>query len=90
MSTTIDTAREVFSERLNPARESLEQNVRDARRAMAYGRRAAEDLVDDATLQVRRHPWRSVTLAVTAGVTAGCMVGFGLGKLAGRRTTEAR
>jgi ElaB/YqjD/DUF883 family membrane-anchored ribosome-binding protein len=90
MSTTIDAAREVVSERLNPALESIEQNARDARRAIAHGRRAAEDFVDDATLRVRRHPSRSVTLAVTAGATAGCMVGFGLGWLAGRRTSEAR
>ncbi len=88
MSTTIDTARDVVSERLNPALESLEQNVRDARRAMTHGRRAAEDFVDDATLRVRRHPLRSVTLAVTAGAAAGCTVGFGFGWLAGRRTRQ--
>lgn len=90
MSTTIDTAREAVSERLTPVLDSLEQNVRDARRAMAHGRRAAEDVVDDATLRVRRHSLGSVTLAVTTGAAAGCMIGFGLGWLAGRRTSEAR
>lgn len=90
MSTTIGTAKEVVSERLNPALESLEQNVRDARRAMAHGRRAAEDFVDDAALRVRRHPLRSVTMAMTAGATAGCLIGFGLGWVVGRRTSEAR
>ena len=90
MSTTIETARGVVSERLNPALESLEHNVRDARRAMAHGRRVAEDWVDGATLQVRRHPWGSTALAVTAGMFAGCVLGFALGWQAGHRTPQAR
>jgi ElaB/YqjD/DUF883 family membrane-anchored ribosome-binding protein len=88
MSTTIDTAREAVSERLNPALESLEQNVRDAHSAMAHGRRVAEDFVDGATLRVRRHPLSSTALAVTAGMLAGCVLGFALGWQAGHRTPQ--
>jgi ElaB/YqjD/DUF883 family membrane-anchored ribosome-binding protein len=90
MSTTIDTARAAVSERLNPALESLEQNMRDARRAMAHGRRAAEDLIDGATLRLRHHPVSSTALAVSAGVLAGCLLGFALGCQAGHRTPQAR
>jgi hypothetical protein len=90
MSTPIDTAKELFSERLNPALESVEQNVRDARRAIGRGRRAAEDFAADAALRVRRHPLRSVTVAMTTGAAAGCLIGFGLGWVAGRRTSQAQ
>jgi ElaB/YqjD/DUF883 family membrane-anchored ribosome-binding protein len=90
MTTTIETAREAVSQRVNPALESLEQNVREARRAMAHGRRAAEDFVDGTTLRVRRHPLGSVALAVTAGALAGCVMGFALGWEAGRPPAQAR
>jgi len=90
MPTTIETAKEVVSERLNAALESLEQNLSDARRAMAHGRRAAEDLVDGATLRIRRHPLSSTALAATVGVLAGCVIGFALGRQAGHRKPQAR
>jgi ElaB/YqjD/DUF883 family membrane-anchored ribosome-binding protein len=85
MPVTIETAREAVSERLNPALESLEQQLHDARRAMAHGRRAAEDLVDGATLLIRRRPLSSTALAATVGMLAGCVMGFALGRQAGHR-----
>jgi ElaB/YqjD/DUF883 family membrane-anchored ribosome-binding protein len=85
MPSTIETAREAVSERLNPALESLEQNLRDARRAMAHGRRVAEDVVDEATLRIRRHPLGSTALAASVGILAGCVMGFALGWQAGHR-----
>jgi ElaB/YqjD/DUF883 family membrane-anchored ribosome-binding protein len=90
MTTTIETAREAVSKRVNPALEALEQHVREARRAMVHGRRAAEDFVDETTLRVRRHPLGSVALAVTAGALAGCVMGFALRWQAGRRPAHAR
>ena len=90
MPTTIETAKEAVSERLNPALESLEQNLRDARRAVAHGRRVAEDVVDEATLRIRRHPLSSTALAATAGMIAGCVMGFALGWQAGHRKPHAR
>jgi ElaB/YqjD/DUF883 family membrane-anchored ribosome-binding protein len=85
MPATIETAKEAVSERLNPALESLEQKLHDARRAMAHGRRAAEDVLDGATLQIRRHPLSSTALAATVGILAGCVMGFALGRQAGHR-----
>jgi ElaB/YqjD/DUF883 family membrane-anchored ribosome-binding protein len=58
---------------------SLEENVRTARRAIAQSRRAAEDLVDQTTLQVRQHPLASMAVAAGAGALAGCLIGFALG-----------
>ena len=85
MPTTIETARDAVSERLNPALESLQQKLHDARRAMAHGRRTAEDMVDGASLQIRRHPLRSTALAATFGILAGCVMGFALDRQAGHR-----
>jgi ElaB/YqjD/DUF883 family membrane-anchored ribosome-binding protein len=90
MSTIKETAKDVVSERLNPALESLEQNLRDARRAVAHGRRAAEDFADEATLRIRRHPLSSTALAVAAGMLAGCVMGFALGWQAGHHRPRAR
>lgn len=90
MTTIIDKTREAVSDRLNPAWESLEQNVREARRAVARGRRAAEDYADEAALQVRRHPLSALGIAVTTGILAGCVMGFLMGRRGGHRTPQAQ
>jgi ElaB/YqjD/DUF883 family membrane-anchored ribosome-binding protein len=73
-------------EQLTPALDTLEQNARKARRAIAKGRRTAEDAVTDTTRQVRRHPLGALAVAGAAGVLSGCVVGFVLG----RRTRGVR
>jgi ElaB/YqjD/DUF883 family membrane-anchored ribosome-binding protein len=90
MTMTTDTVREAVSKRVDPALESLEQNVWEARRAMAHGRRAAGDLVDETALRVRRHPLGSVGLALATGALAGCVMGFVLGWQAGRSPAHTR
>jgi ElaB/YqjD/DUF883 family membrane-anchored ribosome-binding protein len=89
MNTTVESARGMVAERLTPALESLEGNVRSARRAIAQSRRKAEDLVDQTTLQVRQHPVASMAVAAGAGALAGCLIGFALGWKA-RRTAPGR
>jgi ElaB/YqjD/DUF883 family membrane-anchored ribosome-binding protein len=79
MNTTVESAREAVSERLAPALESFEQDVHDARRLMARGRRKAEDFVDATALRVRQRPLTSMALAAGAAAVAGCMIGFALG-----------
>ena len=62
-----------------PTRETLEENIRDVRRAASTARHAAEDAVAEAAQNIRRHPLRSVAgVAVAAGV-AGVLFGFGVG-----------
>jgi ElaB/YqjD/DUF883 family membrane-anchored ribosome-binding protein len=89
MNTTVGSVRETVAERLTPALESLDENVRAARRAILHGRQRAEDLVDQTTLQVRQHPLTSVAVAASAGALAGCLIGFALGWKA-RRTAPGR
>jgi ElaB/YqjD/DUF883 family membrane-anchored ribosome-binding protein len=86
MNTTVESAREAVAGRLSPALETLEENVRDARRAIARGRRRVEDLADETTLRVRQRPLTSMAVAATVGALAGCLIGVAVGwKL--RRTT---
>jgi len=59
-----------------PMLDSVEQTVRNARRAVNGVRAATEDFVAGTTLEVRRHPLTSVGLAATAGIVTGCAFGF--------------
>ena len=59
-----------------PTLESVEQAVRNARRAARGARAATEDFVAGTTLEVRRHPLTAVGLAATAGIVTGCAFGF--------------
>ena len=59
-----------------PTVESVEQAVRNARRAVNGARAATEDFVAGTTLNVRRHPLTAVGLAATAGIVTGCAFGF--------------
>lgn len=89
MTTNIEATKEAVREHLKPAFEAVEANVRDARRAVEDSRRAAEDFIDETTLQVRRHPLGSIALAAAAGALAGGVLGFALGWQAGRGRSDA-
>jgi ElaB/YqjD/DUF883 family membrane-anchored ribosome-binding protein len=70
---------EAIKERLAPALETLDENVRQGRKLIVRGRHAAEDAVAAAALQVRRHPLSTVVAAAGAGALAGALLGFALG-----------
>jgi ElaB/YqjD/DUF883 family membrane-anchored ribosome-binding protein len=76
------TAAEAIRQRLGPALEAIDENVRQGRRLVVRGRHAAEDAFDASALQVRRHPLGAVALAAGTGALAGCLIGFALGRLA--------
>lgn len=88
MGTTIDTVRDAVRERVNPAVDAVQDNMRSARRAIAHGRHAAEDFIASGALQVRRHPLRSVAAAGLAGALLGCVFGLALGWRAHDRTSR--
>jgi ElaB/YqjD/DUF883 family membrane-anchored ribosome-binding protein len=75
-------AAEAIKERFVPASETLEDNVRQARRAIVQGRYAAEDAAAATVLQVRRHPVVAIAVATGAGALAGCLIGFAIGSRA--------
>lgn len=65
----------------NAVADALEDGVHAARRAMKHGLDMAEDMMDDAAHEVKRHPLEAVgtasILSFAAGVVAGWLL-FGL------------
>ena len=88
MATMTESARGAIRDYAEPALEALESNVRDVRRAVVAGRQTVEDCTDQATLQVRRHPFVAVGLAVGVGTLFGCLVRFTFGRRDRNRTSE--
>jgi ElaB/YqjD/DUF883 family membrane-anchored ribosome-binding protein len=88
MATMMESTTKRIREHAGPALEALEENVRDVRRAVVAGRHAVEDCAAETTLQVRRHPFMTVGLAVGIGSFVGCLVGFTLGRRRRSRTSE--
>ena len=88
MATIAQSATEAIRAYAEPALEALEDNVRDARRAVVAGRDAIEDYSAKSTLQFRRHPFLAVGLAAGVGTLFGCLVGFAFGRR-GRNLTAA-
>jgi ElaB/YqjD/DUF883 family membrane-anchored ribosome-binding protein len=74
MATAFERAAEAVG---RPAMESVEENLRQARRVVNTARHAAEDVATDAALNIRRHPFAAVGAAVVVGAVAGGLLGFG-------------
>ncbi len=63
--------------------DAVEDGVHAARRAMKHGLFVAEDLMEDAAHEVKRHPLEAVATASVLSFTAGVLAGwvlFGLRK----------
>lgn len=60
--------------------EAVEDGVETAERALRRARRSAEDAIDSATYQIKRHPLQSVGITLGIGLVCGLVVGW----LAGR------
>jgi ElaB/YqjD/DUF883 family membrane-anchored ribosome-binding protein len=88
MATMTESATKAIREHADSALEALDENVRDVRRALVAGRHVGEDCVAETTLQVRRHPFMAVGLAVGIGSLVGCSVGFTLGRRCRARKSE--
>lgn len=59
-----------------PTFESVDDVVRNARRAVNSARAATEEFVEGASLEVRRRPLTAVGLGASAGFVTGCLLGF--------------
>ena len=87
-TTTATPVTESIKERVMPALESVEKNVRRARRAMRDGRYAAEDLAAATKLAVRHRPLRTLAVTAVVGAVAGCMFGYRAARRRARRNEE--
>lgn len=56
--------------------DAIDLGKHKAGRAMKHATMAAEDLVEDTTYYIKRHPWQSVGIAAGLGTTAGLVLGF--------------
>ncbi len=56
--------------------EALEDGVGVVRRAAKRGGDAAEEILDDTTLRIQRHPVLTVATTFAVGFTAGALVGW--------------
>ncbi|HEV2117064.1 MAG TPA: hypothetical protein VGR48_13615 [Terriglobales bacterium] len=77
-------AAETETERLKTAvADALEDGVHAARRAMKHGLSVAEEIMDDAAHEVKRHPLQAVAASSILSFAGGLLVGwllFGLRK----------
>jgi hypothetical protein len=62
-------------ERIAPAIEAVENGVREGRRVLARGQRAAEDAADVAAVRIRQRPFAAVLAAAVGGTLAGAAIG---------------
>ena len=85
-TTTATPARESIRERIMPALECVEKNVRHARRALRQGRYTAEDLAAATKLAVRHRPLRTLALTGAVAALAGCVFGYRAARRRARRT----
>jgi ElaB/YqjD/DUF883 family membrane-anchored ribosome-binding protein len=88
MATVTESATKAVRNYAEPVIAAAEENVRDVRRAVVAGRHAVEDCAAEATIQVRRHPFVSLGVAVGVGTLFGCLIGFAVGRLSGGATAK--
>jgi ElaB/YqjD/DUF883 family membrane-anchored ribosome-binding protein len=62
-----------------PTREAVEENLRQARRAVTAARHTGEDAIEQTALNIRRHPLQAVGAAAVVGAVAGAVIGFSVG-----------
>lgn len=60
---------------------TVEDTVNSAKRAVKHGQYVVEDLVDEATYSVKRHPLQAVGLTLGVGFVLGTMFGVALSRL---------
>jgi ElaB/YqjD/DUF883 family membrane-anchored ribosome-binding protein len=55
--------------------DAVEDGISTAKRAVKQGRRAAEDLIDDAEYQVKQHPMSALGVSFGIGLGLGAVIG---------------
>jgi ElaB/YqjD/DUF883 family membrane-anchored ribosome-binding protein len=56
--------------------DAVEDGRRKAQRIARRGYVAAEDFAEDASYYIKRHPWRSMGIALWVGAGAGLLAGW--------------
>jgi ElaB/YqjD/DUF883 family membrane-anchored ribosome-binding protein len=58
----------------------VDDGINAAKRAVRKGRRAAEDLIDDAEYKVKQHPMKALGVCLGIGLGLGAVIGVFLGR----------
>src|SRR5262249_37920314 len=69
---------------------AVDNGIVAAKRAVKQGRRAAEDLVDDAEYQVKQHPFSAVGVSFGIGIGLGAAIGALLMRNGGKGNGNGR
>jgi ElaB/YqjD/DUF883 family membrane-anchored ribosome-binding protein len=56
--------------------EAVDENVHHVRRALRRGLHGAQDLIDNATYKIKRHPFEAVAITAGAAFAMGLLVGW--------------
>ncbi len=60
--------------------DAMDESVRILRRAVKRSGDVAEELMDDTTDRIKRHPVETITMSFMAGVVVGVIIGWALGR----------
>jgi ElaB/YqjD/DUF883 family membrane-anchored ribosome-binding protein len=74
--TEVAAAADAIKQRLGSARSDIDKRVRQAERVFTHAQHTAEDGVDAAVTQIRRHPLRAVAIATGVGAFVGAAFGL--------------
>ncbi len=72
----LETAEEKVLEAVRMKPEGVTERVDSARRAVKHGLFLAEDAIEDATHEMKRHPFRTLVTGFTVGVFTGAFGGW--------------
>jgi ElaB/YqjD/DUF883 family membrane-anchored ribosome-binding protein len=76
MPSTVEEALREVSKIKTFVTEAVEEGVKSAMKAVRQGRDAAEDMIGDARVTVRKRPFQSVGVVFAAGLLTGALVGW--------------
>ncbi len=85
-ATRLSAAKEALDPLSEKVQEKMQEGVEVSKRAWRNLRTRADDLLDDATHGVKRHPWQSVGVSLATGGLIGLGPGFLLGRMSRRRS----
>ena len=76
MPATVEEALREVSRIKSIVTEAVEDGVKTAVKAIKQGRYAAEDMIGDARVTVRKRPFQTVGVVFAAGVLTGTLLGW--------------
>ncbi len=84
---TFDNAGELIDDSIDKLRgassamaDAMDESVRILRRAVKRSGDVAEELMDDTTDRIKRHPVETITMSFAVGIAVGAIIGWAIGR----------